>query len=56
MWVVSSPCKDFDGNCFNSIDDMCKHYGTNSSTVNTRVLQGMTLKEALTSGNKHSKK
>lgn len=56
MWIVSSPCKDFDGNCYNSIDEMCKHYGTNSSTVNTRVLQGMTLKEALTSGHMRSKK
>lgn len=56
MWIGSSPCKDFDGNCYNSIEEMCKHYGTNSSTVNTRVLRGMTLKEALTSGHMHNKK
>jgi hypothetical protein len=43
-------CEDHLGNKFPSKSAMCKHYGLSSNTLDKRLKDGLTLKEALTKG------
>ena len=40
-------CYDHLGNKFKTKAEMCKYYGINQTTFNTRLKSGMTLKDAL---------
>lgn len=41
-------CKDYLGNSFKTIKDMCKHYGVSYISYYTRLKKGYGLKTALT--------
>lgn len=43
-------CEDHLGNKFKSKSEMCKYYGVNQATFNTRIESGYSLEEALTKG------
>ncbi len=46
--TVGKECKDYLGNVYVSITDMCNNYGISPKTYKNRILKGVTLKDALT--------
>lgn len=52
---MKKKCKDFKGNEFNSIKDMCKYWGISISLYYSRINSGWKLKDILTIPSKKSK-
>lgn len=48
-----SKVKDHVGNEFNSVEEMCKHYGVSKSTYYNRVNSGITKEKALKMGGRN---
>lgn len=49
MWA-KKVCKDHKEKTFESVSDMCKHYGIRTGTFHYRIRHGWTLEDALTKG------
>ena len=45
---MSKECYDHLGNVFKSVNDMCKNYGINTRTFRSRIIAGLSVRDALT--------